>query len=105
MTATFTRRPAPAFNEYGDPVEATTTTTDVEGCLFAPETSDEVRATGREGATIKATLYAPPGTDVSHLDEVTVDGQTYQVDQHPAAWAWIDQSGAGVAIPLRKNIG
>lgn len=91
---------------YGDPVESTTSTTVIPRAFVAPQQGSENNDPGRAGVTVGLTLYAPPGTDLLHTDQVDIDGVRYDVEGEVAAWehpftGW----RPGVVVALRRAQG
>lgn len=80
------RRATTSTDRYGDTVTATTTSTTIEGAFVAPGPSAELTDGARDGVTIDAVVYCPPGTDITHLDDIDIDGARYRVVGHPATW-------------------
>jgi hypothetical protein len=71
---------------YGDPVASTSTSVQIRGAFVAPRQTDENNDPGRAGVTVGLNLYAPPGTDLVHTDQVTVDGDLFDLDGEVADW-------------------
>lgn len=73
----------------------------VTGCTLGPTSNDE-GGNDSDVVTVRATLYAPPGTSISSTDRVrTPPGSPlpalWAVDGEPVHWP------LGTAIPLRKE--
>lgn len=100
-------RPNPGgVDEYGDPVESTDDTFELDGCAVAPRTSGDITDRGRSGVVVGLTLYAPHGTDVRHTDLFDIDGTRYEVDGEDGSWlspytGW----AAGIEVALRRAAG
>lgn len=82
QTATIIRYPTGAADEYGNatreiPVEAD------QPCRLDPEATHE-DTDGRETAISSWILFLRAAADVTHIDEVRIDGALYQIDGEPA---------------------
>lgn len=103
-TVNIIRAPLPKRDRYGvlitpDPAP---TPIPVEGCRIAPTTSDEVTGIAREGSVDRYRLFAPPGTDVRHSDQIVrASGEVFDVAKPPAVWPtqW-GVSPGGVVVDL-----
>lgn len=58
----------------------------VAGCSVQPGGSSE-DVMMRQGVTVRATAFLPPGTAVTAQARVTVDGVHYAIDGAPEVWA------------------
>lgn len=58
----------------------------VAGCSVQPGDTSATWGEPRNGATIRATLYAPPGADIERTDRVEFAGVRYAVDGAPVEW-------------------
>lgn len=103
------RVPQPTRDQYGaliTPVPAPTPIP-VEGCRIAPASSEEIADTAREGSVNRYRLYAPPGTDIRHTDQIVrEDGTTFNVSTPPAVWPtqWGISPG-GVVVDMERTEG
>lgn len=62
---------------------------------------EPLRDRARDGMLEELTLYSDnPGEDVTHLDELEVDGTLYDIDSPPARWP-----GAGIVIQISRAVG
>lgn len=59
----------------------------VSGCVLGPSTGTENDSIDADTDSQRATLYAPPGTDIEVTDEVTVSDRRWRVDGRPADYA------------------
>lgn len=82
-TASWVQRVVTGQDAYGNDVFADTTVT--VDAVFAPGGSTEL-AVGQEQVTTQPTLYLPAPAPTA-LDEVSVNGVTYQVDGTPQDWS------------------
>ncbi len=57
----------------------------VKGCSVQPGASVESLG-GRQGVTIRWTVYMPPGVDMSAHDGILYEGKRYQIDGVPRPW-------------------
>jgi hypothetical protein len=112
MTISRVRRSPGGYDEYGDPVESTTTTSEIEGAFVAPrlDTSlggtGEVMSRGRAGVIVGLTLYAPYGVDLTRDDQIDVDGVRYDIEGEPGAWKnGLTGWAAGIEAALRRAEG
>lgn len=90
------RRTLAGKDAFGDPTYTDVPTT-VYGAFYAGQSSGD-----NTGVDEQPVIYLQPGTDVTFLDSVTVNGQLYEVDGNPVDWAhpftgW----RAGVEVHLR----
>lgn len=94
------------FDEYGDPVDSTTSTHDIDGVL-APETSSPNDATGRSGVVVGLTLYTDdPSADVRCGDLVEYLGELWSVDGEIGVWrSPYGDSCDGLQVALRRGQG
>lgn len=99
------RADGPTRDKFGQTLEPSESQTTVKDCLVAPGASVEFDDLGRDGAKIIKTVYAPLGTVVSHLDEVEIDGERFQVTAPPAVWESPFGGHSGVVIPLSQSKG
>jgi hypothetical protein len=88
---------------YGNDVFSTAPTV-VKGA-FAPGGSTE-QVQGQNVLITQPTIYLQPGTDVSAVDAVDIDGDRFEVDGTPNDWinpftGW----SAGVEVRLRRVTG
>lgn len=100
------RRAPGGLDEYGDPVESTSTSTELVGAFTAPRPESEITSRGRAGVIVGLTLYAPFGTDLVHTDQVDVDGTLFEVEGEVGSWrnpltGW----EAGIEVALRRTAG
>lgn len=103
--ATVVRVRGVALDEYGDPSGSPEEET-LDGCIVAPRTSSDVDDRGRQGVVVGLSLFAPFGTDITHTDQLRVDGVLYEIDGEPGRWK-SPFSGweAGVEVALRRAAG
>lgn len=85
-------------NSYGDPTW-TDAQTVVYGAFYVGQNSGDNTATD-----LQPVIYLQPGTDVSWLDGVTIDGQLYEVDGNPNEWVHpLTGWSAGIEVHLRAT--
>lgn len=82
QTATIIRYPTGAADEYGNPTRDDPDETD-EPCRLDPEATHE-DTDNRETAISSWVLFLRADADVTHIDEVRIDGALYQIDGEPA---------------------
>ena len=58
----------------------------VTGCSIQPGGTDGTWGETRNGATVRATLYAPPNADIAFGDKVIHAGRIYAIDGEPYDW-------------------
>ena len=97
------RRSKSGTDAYGNDVFATTST--VVAGAFAPGGSTE-QVQGQNVVITQPTLYLPPGTDVSAVDAIDIDGDRFEVDGTPTDWVnpftgW----NPGVEVRLKRVTG
>lgn len=97
---TLVKRVKTGTDSYGDPVYTDDTSVVVRGA-FDPHASTEAN----DQAITQPVVYLPPDTDVSWLDAVVVNGQTYEVDGSPNNWIH-PMTGwhAGVEVRLKSAL-
>lgn len=103
-TVTLVGRVKTSTDSDGNDVLTSTLTT-LERCPFWWGTTTE-QTQARDTVTSDATVILPVDTDVSAVDAVTVDGQTFQVDGVPMPWespftGW----EPGIEVRLRRVTG
>lgn len=83
-------------DQWGDPLPPGTART-VKDCLFSPTSS----SAGRDMSEVpddRAKLLAPPVTDITDTDRITVPGHgVYDVDGTPVQWP------LGVSVQLTRT--
>jgi hypothetical protein len=65
--------------------QAPAATVVVAGCSVQPGASAE-DLVGRDAVTIRWTVWAPPGTQITAYDHVQVGARVFAVDGEPAVW-------------------
>lgn len=58
----------------------------VAGCSVQPGGTSGTWGELRNGAEVRATLYAPPGSDIEFSDRVSFGGNVYALDGEPLEW-------------------
>lgn len=53
------------------------------GCSLQDVSTDTAWTYVRQGVTLRAVLYAPPGSDIMEGDRVSFDGRQFSVDGSP----------------------
>lgn len=71
-------------DQLGNPQYAPTAT-DVPNCSIQPEFSTETLGSADRIIT-RWRLFAPPQTDLSAVDSVMFNGETFSIDGDPALW-------------------
>ena len=74
-----------ATDAYGDST-STTIETDVDGCLFEPETSSEYVTPGLPAVSSPARVYMPEGAAVESVDHLLVAGERWDVVGDVERW-------------------
>lgn len=62
------------------------TTHEITGCSFQPVRASTNWTEPRQAATVRATLYLPPGSDIEQEDMVEFEGAKYAIDGTPLVW-------------------
>lgn len=106
MTIVRVRETPGGFDEYGDPVEGTTSRLTLTDAFTAPRSSEDNNDRGRQGVIVGLSLYAPYGTDLVFTDKIEVDGVSYDIEGDPGYWrnpltTW----EAGVEVALKRSAG
>jgi len=105
-TITVVRSSPGGFDQYGDPVSGTTTSTNITGCAVAPRYSSEPVERGRNGVIVGLSVYAPAGSDIVYTDTITVDSVDYRIEGQPASWTNPFTGWApGVEVALVRSAG
>lgn len=108
MTVTIVRPiPSGATNRYGDALPGGHASSPqritVDGCAVAPRASNDVNEPGRQGVIVGLSLYAPPGTEIRHGDQVEIDDVLYDVDGNAGVWTSpFTTVASGVEVALRR---
>ena len=58
----------------------------VAGCSVQRASTDGTWGLPRSGATVRMTLWMPPGADIEFGDKVVADGREYALDGEPLPW-------------------
>lgn len=77
-----TRTPNGAPDAYGN-VIFTETSQQVSGCASWPETESENQTGTRDTSTVARYVLLPPGTVVTDVDALIIEGQRWEVDGNP----------------------
>lgn len=94
-------------DQYGDAIASTETRDAVPGAFTSPRMSESMAFQGvgndrtRAGVVVGLTLFVPYGFDLTHTDQVEVDGVLYSIDGEVGPWrqpmtGW--KAGASVAL-------
>lgn len=75
------------------------------GCSVQPVSSAEATGEAREGTSVAAALYAPPGADVAVGDRVTSAGQTFEVVGSPLSISSPTGAVSHVRCDLARYVG
>lgn len=106
MTISRVRRSPGGVDDYGDPIDSTTATTELVGAFVAPRETSEIRGRGRAGVIVGLTLYAPYGTDLVHTDQIDVDGELFELEGEIGPWRNpFTEWEAGIEVALRRVAG
>lgn len=93
-------------DKYGDPIAGLPQRIEVPGCAVAPRGSDEPTERGRAGVITGLTVYAPPGTDIRHTDQVERRGVLYDIEGDAGEWdSPYSADAKGVEFALRRATG
>ncbi len=74
------------FDQYGDPIDPTTTDIVVTHCLVVPRTSTEPGVQGRNGVVIGLMVYVAPGIEINAHNRLRIKNVLYEVEGDPAHW-------------------
>lgn len=91
-------------DEYADPVSGSTSTTELRGCLLAPDPTAVQDDRARDGFVARQVLYAPAGTDLLHTDQVGIDGVPWDIEGQPEDWSRPGRR-AGIVARLKRAVG
>jgi len=95
---------AGGYDDNGDPVSGTETSTTLDGCLVAPRyDTGETHDRGRSGVIVGLTVYAPVDADILRTDQIEVDGERYDVEGEPGRW--VGSRVGGLEVALRRAAG
>jgi hypothetical protein len=78
----------------------TETRVKVYNCVFVPAGSSESLAFQDQVATTD-TIFMPAGTNVTALDAIEYNGDTYEINGEPSAWT---SPFSGRVSPIRINV-
>ena len=59
---------------------------EIQGCSFQPAEGSTAWTDARQGVTVRAVLYLPPGSDIQEGDRVVYAGHKYSIDGAPMPW-------------------
>lgn len=59
---------------------------EIAGCSVQPATGGTAWADIRQGVTVRAVLYAPPGSDIQVGDRIVYEGRRYSIEGAPLPW-------------------
>lgn len=85
QTVTAERRVLAGTNRYNNP-EYTTETVTLTGCSFQPLDETAETHDAQDQVTARWKLFAPPTTDLTSLDYITVLGANYEFDGQVMPW-------------------
>lgn len=82
---------------YGDVTE-TTTSTDIDNCLFAPRSSTERTDPSTPAVIDGGAVYLPYGSPaIASTDRLVINGDTWTVEGMPGVWGT-----AGVEVAVKR---
>lgn len=106
------RRLPGGTDPYGDPVEGTEDRLEISRCAVAPRrtsTEGERQYAGRftrDGLVIGLDLFAPYDADITHDDQIEIDGVLYDVEGEPGRWeSPYTGRRPGLVVELRRAEG
>lgn len=85
QTITGQRRVQTGENRYGNPIYTTEEVT-LTGCSFQPTDDTQETHDAQDQVVSRWKLFAPPTTDLTSLDYVTVAGANYEFDGQVMLW-------------------
>lgn len=93
-------------DEYGDPIEGTTSTFEIDA-VIAPATSNDVSDRGRTGVVVGLTLFSQdPCADLLRTDWVEYRGERWDIDGDVGVWESPFSGAAdGVEVALKRGVG
>ncbi|VFA94770.1 hypothetical protein [Nocardia farcinica] len=77
MTITVIRHRGGGFDDDGDPIPSTDT--ELHALGVAPGANPSNIDRGRNGQRVECSVYFSPAVDLTGADELTVDGERYQI--------------------------
>jgi len=93
-------------DQYGDPVDSTEESWEVEPIAIAPRDSFELNGAGRNGVVVGLTAYFPPETEILSTDEIDIEGEIFEVEGIVATWQHPNAPlPQGVQVALRRAQG
>lgn len=82
-------RPASTVDAHGNTIQnwASVTRLDLPGAISWPIVTREAITPGREAIVDTWMVAVPPGVGIDRHDRIEIDGQVWQIDGWPQAWA------------------
>ncbi len=74
---------------------------DIPGCSVQPRATNE-RVDQRDTVVTLMTAFLPPGSDVTHTDQLRYRGDLYQIDAAPENWVDLHASEHHIELQLRR---
>jgi hypothetical protein len=103
---TIVRRVEGAADSHGNVQMVDGDTVTIDGCAWAPAAGSDVTENGRDGATVDATAYLPPGAVVGRRDVFVRGGHRYDVIGEPGVWrSKYRRREVGVVVSLSRSEG
>lgn len=94
-------------DRYGDPEPTGESSThEVRGCAVAPRSSTDLTSPGRQGVLIGLSVYAPLSADIVAGDQITYDGDLFDIDGDIGKWRSAHGSRLeGLEFAIRRAVG
>lgn len=104
---TVTVRPGTTLDSKRDPVPASGTTFDIEGCVIEPLGSEEVGEVGRRIKVTRIRIFSPGpiSRPITATDVVEARGVQWAIDGHADDWVDEDPELAGPVITASRGEG
>lgn len=94
------------LDPYGDPIESTETTHEIDAAI-APRTSSDIDGLGRSGVVVGLELFCTdPCADLRRTDLVEYRGERWEIDGDIGVWESPFGAGAdGLTCALKRGEG
>lgn len=100
-------KPGTRLDDDQNPIPATGSEFDIEGCEIEPLGSDESEDVGRSGTVTRIRIFAPGPVSraITATDVVEARGETWRIDGEPDVWIDDDPELSGPVITASRRLG